>query len=146
MEVDHQRQVIRGPFGERCADHAGVPNENVAAVGFQLEAEWPADLPRASTRLEVRVIDADGRPNTLLSAPCETTLLRAARFDAWLGARHQESEQARIAAEREAERSLAERTERELRARIEAMQASRFWKLRNAWFGIKRGLGLTQET
>ncbi|MEP7012007.1 MAG: class I SAM-dependent methyltransferase [Acidobacteriota bacterium] len=122
------------------------PSENVAAVGFQLEADWPADLPRASTRLEVRVIDADGRTNTLLSTPCETALLRAARFDAWLGARHQESEQARISVERETERSLAERTERELRARIEAMQASRFWKLRNAWFGIKRGLGLTQET
>ena len=121
------------------------PNENVAAVGFQLEAEWPADLPRATTKLEIRVIDADGRPSTLLAVPCETALLRAARFDAWLNARHQESEQARIAAEREAERSRAERTERELRARIEAMQASRFWKLRNAWFGIKRVLNLTRE-
>jgi hypothetical protein len=122
------------------------PSENVAAVGFQLEAEWPADLPRASTPIEVRVVDADGRPNTLLAAPCETALLRAARFDAWLGARHQENEQTRIAAEREAERSLAERTETELRARIDAMQASRFWKIRNAWFGLKRGLGLTRET
>jgi SAM-dependent methyltransferase len=122
------------------------PNENVAAVGFQLEADWPADLARASTKLEVQVIDADGRPSTLLAVPCETALLRAARFDAWLGARHQESEQARIAAERAAERSLAERTERELHARIEAMQASRFWKLRNAWFGIKRALSLTRET
>jgi hypothetical protein len=33
-----------------------------------------------------------------------------------------------------------------LETRIEAMQASRFWKLRNAWFGIKRSLGLTKET
>lgn len=122
------------------------PTENVAAVGFRLEADWPAELPRATTPIEVRVIDAEGRPSTLLSAPCESALLRAARFDAWLGARHQEDEQARIAAEREAERTLAERTERELLARIEAMQASRFWKLRNAWFGIKRGLGLTAET
>lgn len=122
------------------------PTENVAAVGFRLEADWPVELPRASTPIEVRMIDADGRTSTLLSASCETALLRAARFDAWLGARHQENEQARIAAEREAERTAAERTERELRARIEAIEASRFWKLRNAWFGIKRALRLTRET
>jgi len=122
------------------------PTENVAAVGFRLEAEWPPELPRATTKLEVRVIDAEGRATPLLAVPCETALLRAARFDAWLNARHQEGEQARIAAERESERSLAERTESELRARIAAMQASRFWKLRNAWFEIKRTFGLTRET
>ena len=33
-----------------------------------------------------------------------------------------------------------------LRARVAAMEASRFWKLRNAWFRVKRGLGLTRET
>jgi hypothetical protein len=30
---------------------------------------------------------------------------------------------------------------RELEARIAAMQASRFWKLRNAWFRLKVRLG-----
>ena len=30
-------------------------------------------------------------------------------------------------------------------ARIAAMEASRFWKMRNTWFGLKRGLGLTRE-
>jgi hypothetical protein len=33
-----------------------------------------------------------------------------------------------------------------LRARIAAMEASRFWKLRNAWFRAKRGLGLTRDS
>ena len=32
-----------------------------------------------------------------------------------------------------------------LRVRVQAMEASRFWKLRNAWFAVKRGLGLTEE-
>jgi hypothetical protein len=32
-----------------------------------------------------------------------------------------------------------------LRARIAAMEASRFWKMRNAWFRLKRGVGLTRE-
>ena len=35
--------------------------------------------------------------------------------------------------------------EAESRARIQAMEASRFWKLRNAWFAVKRGVGLTEE-
>jgi hypothetical protein len=30
--------------------------------------------------------------------------------------------------------------------RVLAMEASRFWKLRNAWFALKRRLGLTAET
>jgi SAM-dependent methyltransferase len=33
----------------------------------------------------------------------------------------------------------------ELSARIHAMEASRFWKLRNAWFQVKRTLRLTDE-
>ncbi|HNZ97272.1 MAG: class I SAM-dependent methyltransferase [Acidobacteria bacterium] len=32
-----------------------------------------------------------------------------------------------------------------LRARLAAMEASRFWKLRCGWFAIKRALGLTEE-
>ncbi len=32
-----------------------------------------------------------------------------------------------------------------LRARIAAMEASRFWKLRNQWFAVKRALGLSRE-
>ena len=33
-----------------------------------------------------------------------------------------------------------------LRAKIAAMEASRFWKIRNSWFAVKRGLGLTDES
>jgi hypothetical protein len=32
-----------------------------------------------------------------------------------------------------------------LRLRVQGMEASRFWKIRNAWFAVKRGLGLTEE-
>ena len=32
-----------------------------------------------------------------------------------------------------------------LEARVAAMEASRFWKMRNAWFRVKRFLGLTTE-
>ncbi len=121
------------------------PTENVAAVGFRLSALWPTELSRTATRIEVRVIDAHGRASTLLAVPCESALLAAARFDAWLSARLEESERGRIAEERAAERVQAETTERELRARIAAIEASRFWRLRNTWFRIKRRLRLTDE-
>jgi len=32
-----------------------------------------------------------------------------------------------------------------LEARIAAMENSRFWKIRNGWFAVKRKLGLTRE-
>jgi hypothetical protein len=32
-----------------------------------------------------------------------------------------------------------------LGSRIAAMEASRFWRMRDAWFRLKRGLGLTRE-
>ncbi|HEX6088172.1 MAG TPA: hypothetical protein VF266_26815, partial [Thermoanaerobaculia bacterium] len=34
----------------------------------------------------------------------------------------------------------------ELTAQIEAMRRSRFWKVREAWFSVKRKVGLTDET
>jgi hypothetical protein len=39
---------------------------------------------------------------------------------------------------------LQEQTQ-QLQVRIEAMESSKFWKLRKLWFKIKRQLGLTQE-
>jgi hypothetical protein len=32
-----------------------------------------------------------------------------------------------------------------LAERVAAMEASRFWQARNAWFAVKRRLGLTSE-
>jgi ectoine hydroxylase-related dioxygenase (phytanoyl-CoA dioxygenase family) len=44
------------------------------------------------------------------------------------------------------ERTTAlERQRAELEARVAAMESSRFWKLRNSWFSIKRAVGLTRE-
>ncbi len=140
-----RRLATTHEFQNRAEVRELFPTENVAAVGFHLSALWPADLSRTATRIEVRVIDTQGRPSTLLAVPCESALLAAARFDAWLSARLVESERVRITEERATERAAAETTERELRARIAAIEASRFWRLRNAWFRIKRALRLTNE-
>ena len=56
---------------------------------------------------------------------------RAARREREGWFRHVESELQTMIAERE--------------ARMEAMRSSRFWQLRNAWFRVKRALGLTDE-
>jgi hypothetical protein len=45
-----------------------------------------------------------------------------------------------------AETSALRHEKQVLESRIQAMQASRFWKMRNEWFRIKRAMHLTDET
>jgi hypothetical protein len=71
----------------------------------------------------------------------ETALLHVARQDVRLLSNRLDDAKARLAGTEA--RTAVEIAE--LRARIAAMEASRFWKLRNAWFRVKRGLGLTRE-
>jgi glycosyltransferase involved in cell wall biosynthesis len=40
---------------------------------------------------------------------------------------------------------FAEAESRELRERVKMMEQSRFWKIRNQWFSLKRSLGITKE-
>jgi hypothetical protein len=58
-------------------------------------------------------------------------------------------EQQRMRTEHEAElarlRAAADERIAALETRIAAMRASRFWKMRDRWFAVKRRLGLTDE-
>lgn len=110
------------------------PGEGARPVGWSLEVELPA-APLDATRLEVRAVDAAGRESPLWEGTAEVALLRAARLDLLA---------TRAAAERE--RAGAAREMAALAARIAAMRASRFWQLRDRWFGLKRLLRLTDET
>ncbi|HEY3568323.1 MAG TPA: class I SAM-dependent methyltransferase [Thermoanaerobaculia bacterium] len=137
--------------GERLAAVSELePRPDVAAFlgderhlrsGWDLSCPLPAGASRTAAVLRLRVVDGRGRPQPLWAGAIESALLAGSRQD---GARlyHEllqtqalrDEEKARAAAEAEA-----------LRARIQAMEASRFWKLRNAWFAVKRGIGLTEE-
>src|SRR5206468_9204978 len=101
------------------------------------------------------VVWEDGERSLLYEDRVLAALLRSARLDLIM------LERRRLAAERESgERLAAERAAHEraeaaladagwriavLEARLAAMRASRFWKLRERWFALKRALRLTDE-
>jgi SAM-dependent methyltransferase len=122
---------VQRAFQARDEVSALFPYEQVAGYGWQVEAELPTGALARNAALEVEVIDAAGEAFPLYEDPLLAALLRSARLDLY-----------------SLTNQLEERTGevRKLEARLAGMQASRFWKLRNAWFKLKRGLGLTEET
>jgi SAM-dependent methyltransferase len=129
------------PVDAPRTDVAERMGERYLCTGWLWLGEIPPGASRSRSVLLLRVVDARGVGHPLWAGSLEMALLaswrnEAARLERGLG--HAEAvlaeERARAAAEAEA-----------LRARIAAMQASRFWKLRNAWFRFKRLLGVVEE-
>jgi SAM-dependent methyltransferase len=136
--------VAGGDFTARLEVGALFPYEQVTGHG------WTADLPltpadlEANPPLAIEVVDAAGETSTLYADSLQGALLRSARLDLYATGRRLEESAAEIAAERRRIDGLHGLL-RERDAEIAAMRASRFWKLRNVWFRVKRGLGLTRE-
>jgi SAM-dependent methyltransferase len=128
----------------------GCPRPDVAALlggerflssGWGGSCPLPSGTSRAAAVLLVRVRDGNGKSHLLRAATLESLLLESARNDVAVLQR-----ELREADERR--RELQARADAEiggLRARIAAMEASRFWKMRKAWFRLKRALRLTDE-
>ncbi|HEX5761449.1 MAG TPA: class I SAM-dependent methyltransferase [Thermoanaerobaculia bacterium] len=122
------------PIDRERPDVAALTGEPAALrSGWLFEAQLPAGTPR-SAPLVLRLADRRGGRTVVHVGTLASALLHSARqetvfFQTEL--RRAEAEAARAAAE--------------LRARIAAMEASRFWQLRNRWFAVKRFLGLTRE-
>jgi SAM-dependent methyltransferase len=113
---------------------ASLGSERFLRSGWDCSFPLPAGASRSSVLL-LRVVDERGEAHPLQASTLDGALLGAARLEV----KRLESEWAR--AEAQAVREIAA-----LRDRIKAMEASRFWKMRNAWFRLKRRLGLTDET
>ena len=122
-------RVLRD-FHPRTEIGALFPYERVTGYGWGFEADLPAGALEGNAVLSVEVVDAAGEAFPLYEDALLTALLRSARIDVYL-----------MRVQRDRERARAEGLE----ARLAGMQASRFWKLRNAWFRVKRGLGITEE-
>jgi hypothetical protein len=127
--------------GPRHDVAAALGNERFARSGWGITAPLPPGTARNSALLILRTVDARGVGYPVWASTLETALLHAARQDITVLHRRLVETQARLA-ETEA-RAAAEAAG--LQARIAAMEASRFWKLRNAWFRIKGGLGIGPE-
>ena len=97
------------------------PYEDVAGYGWHLAAELPAAAGETGAVLVVDVVDEEGGVSRLYEDRLTTALLRSARLDLY----------------------RLQRENAGLHNQLAAVEASRFWKLRNAWFRVKRALGLT---
>ena len=125
----HARPEVAEMFGSRFL-HSGWGGE----------CPLPPGLPRSSVLL-MRVRDGHGNSHLLRAGSLESLLLESTRND--VAVLHRELQKS---GDRLIEHQAWAHSEIEgLRARIAAMEASRFWKMRNAWFRLKRALGLTGE-
>jgi SAM-dependent methyltransferase len=109
--------------------------------GWSCRCPLPPGASRRDAVLLMRVVDGRGRSQPLSASSIEAALLASSRQEvAHLQKMVSDLRgevtmaQARAAAEREG-----------FEARIAAMEASRFWKIRKAWFGVRETLGIREK-
>ena len=136
------RLVGSSPVEGERPDVAAQLGERFARSGWACSCRLPAGFSLNGSALVLRAVDGRGISQALWASTIQTLRLACSRAE--VTALHQvlHQVQARLA-EVEARSAAAIAG---LNARIAAMEASRFWKMRNAWFALKRALGLTQET
>ncbi len=108
---------------ERPEIAAVFPGDAVSGQGFRLVIPLPTGCEPGSAALSLVALGADGFAATLFAG----TLLGCINRVALYNLLHVGRENAA------------------LKKRIEGMRASRFWKLRERWFALKRRLGITAE-
>jgi SAM-dependent methyltransferase len=144
---------IDGALVASCRDLQPRPTEVFAAdpmvaAGWQATVAIPETADVDAARLTIRAASRDGAEVELYADSILAALLRSAQLDIVTLQQHLRQEAAaREALAASLESELAERDARidGLRQRIDAMEASRFWKARNLWFRLKRLAGLTRE-
>lgn len=145
VRIDGQAVASSTGFHPRPEAASLFPMESVQPVGWQLSFDLPEGADHTSALFTLTAVDAVGREHGIFEGPLHVALLRSAR----LGLLCSYLDQQRMRTEHEAElarlRADAEERIDVLETRIAAMRASRFWKMRNRWFALKRRLGLTDE-
>lgn len=128
------RQLARFAVEQRrpeVAEMLGDPR--LTNAGWGGSCALPAGAERTTSVLRLRVVDDLGGVHPMVAGTLEAVLHDSTRNDL-----------AHASAELYASRHRTAQLEHEaagLRARIAAMEASRFWKLRNRWFRIKGWFG-----
>jgi SAM-dependent methyltransferase len=144
VAVGGETRLVHRDFSVRPEVGALFPYEQVTGYGWHCEVPLPERALDDDAPVAIEVVDADGAASTLYADTLLAALLRSARLDLYASGRQLQDRAAEIAAERSRIDGL-HGIIRGLEARLAALQASRFWKLRNAWFRVKRRLGLTRE-
>ena len=130
--------TITGPR-EDVAEALG--QERFLRSGWDCSFALPPGASRSSSVLVLRVVDNRGVAHPLHASTVDAALLEAAQRKIGLLGADLARAREQIA-DIEARAAVAIEA---LETRIAAMEASRFWKLRNAWFRVKRLFGLTTE-
>jgi SAM-dependent methyltransferase len=101
----------------------------------------PPGAPRREAVLIVRVVDARGRAVPLWASSIEGLLLSSSRQEA----AHLRNVIADLQARMEMVEARAAGDREFFTARIAGMEASRFWKMRTAWFRVREALGIREK-
>jgi SAM-dependent methyltransferase len=144
--------LARAPVDSPRPDVAAAYGARFGAPGWSSRCRLPGAASREGSRgatIALRVVDAAGAAHVLRVGTLDSLLAALRReqvrgLESDVHALHRE-----LAAVRQELTAVRQETGAELarrRARIAAMEASRFWKLRNAWFAVKRALRLTDES
>jgi SAM-dependent methyltransferase len=147
LEVLLDGEVLAAaPIGDERPDVAALlGGERFLRAGWRCSCPLPAGASHAAAALLLRVVDGRDVAQPLFVGTLQSLLLAAARCEVGYLVRERWRLESRLA---EAEGRLVQAQAQAaheagaLRARLAAMEASRFWKLRNAWFAVKRGLGM----
>ncbi|MFL6194463.1 MAG: class I SAM-dependent methyltransferase [Thermoanaerobaculia bacterium] len=137
-----RERLARVPIeGPRPDVAAFLGDDRYLHSGWSCSCPLPPGASRSEPVLRLRAVDGRGVSWPLWAGSIESALLAGAREENQELRRDLLESQAR----RSEENASAAAEIQGLQARIAAMEASRFWKVRNAWFGVKRRLGMTEE-
>jgi SAM-dependent methyltransferase len=146
VEIRIDDQIVAST---RTFTHRGDVGEHFG-IASATESGWECVIPHSSVRsfrYQVATISAFAREG-------EERILFLGTIDSLLGTVARERAQAlgrQLAARKyeiaglEERLAVSEHQRHEREQQIAAMKASRFWKAREKWFGVKRAVGLTNE-
>jgi SAM-dependent methyltransferase len=141
VRLDHELLTTISKFDPRPDVAAFLGDERFLNTGWSCSCSLPAGASHSAAVLRLLVVDGRG-----VSWPLWAGSIEAMRL---AGAQNELKDLHQILRDKTEEmhalQAQAAQTQAALTARIQAMEASRFWKLRNAWFQVKRGLRLTDE-
>lgn len=133
--------LASSPVEQPRPDVAALFGARFSHPGWSCVCPLPPGASRRDAVLLVRAVDGRGRSQPLWASSIEAALLVSSRQEvAHLQKMVSDLRgevamaQARAAAEREG-----------FEARIAAMEASRFWKIRKAWFRVRETLGIREK-
>jgi SAM-dependent methyltransferase len=132
ISIGGEARAILSEFELRGEVGALFPYEQVVGYGWRAEIPLPRQAFENGATVAIEVVDAAGGMSKLFSEPIPDALLRSARLD--LHATRVQLDR------RGAELEELRHTIAALEGKIATMERSRFWKLRNAWWGMKRRL------